>query len=152
MFTSSGTGVALPGMLHTAVNQHNRWGCRQHLAMQPSAQSVFKHTHAPPPPAHTHPITPAPLTMLCAKKFMPVPGVSQPPFSPLKPSVTAYMTFNKSLLKPKRSTYCATGFLHRSRKCCCSCGRTYLAAVSSKDSGSFSQEGATSSRMAEISS
>jgi hypothetical protein len=31
--------------------------------------------------------------MLWARKLRPVPGVSHPPFKPLKPSVTAYITW-----------------------------------------------------------
>lgn len=35
--------------------------------------------------------------MLWIRKFMPVPGVSQPPVRPEKPSVTAYMALRRSL-------------------------------------------------------
>ena len=57
-------------------------------------------------------------TMLCMRKFMPVPGVCQEPFKPEKPSVTAYMLFSSGLLKLKRSRYAATGCRHRSMKVC----------------------------------
>ena len=58
------------------------------------------------------------LTMLCTRKFMPEPGLSQEPVRPAKPSVTAYMALSRSLLKPKRSRYLATGCWHRLMKVC----------------------------------
>ncbi len=90
--------------------------------------------------------------MLWMRKFIPVPGVSQSPLRPEKPSVTAYIAFSKSLLNPKRSRYCPTGLRQRSTKTLRSAGRTYSVAVSSMESGSVSQVGATSSRICPISS
>ena len=90
--------------------------------------------------------------MLWMRKFIPLPGVSQSPFKPEKPSVTAYIAFSRSLLNPNRSRYCPTGLRQRSTKTWRSAGRTYFAAVSSIESGSSSQVGATSSRMRPISS
>lgn len=52
------------------------------------------------------PETPNTLTMLCTRKFMPVPGVSHVPLSPLKPSVTAYIARSRSLLKPNLRHTC----------------------------------------------
>ncbi len=49
---------------------------------------------------------------------MPEPGLSQEPVRPAKPSVTAYMALSRSLLKPKRSRYLATGCWHRLMKVC----------------------------------
>ena len=78
---------------------------------------------------------------------MPVPGVSQVPCSPLKPSVTAYMAFTRSLLKPKRSMYAPTDPRHSFTKCSRRAGRTKRSAVASIDSGSCIQVGAMSSRI-----
>ncbi len=89
--------------------------------------------------------------MLWTRKFIPVPGVSQVPKRPEKPSVTAYIARSRSLLKAKRARYSPTGLRHRSTKTCCSAGRTWRAAVSSMVSGSWSQVGATSSRICPIS-
>ena len=41
--------------------------------------------------------------MLWTRKFIPLPGVSQLPYRPENPSVTAYIAFSRSLLKSKRS-------------------------------------------------
>lgn len=98
---------------------------------------------------------------------MPVPGVSYDPYKPENPSVTAYIAFNKSLLKPNRSLkpevqsttygnqrgalvltkYSPTDLRHKSINTCRSSGRTYFAAVSSIDSGSSSHVRPTSSRI-----
>jgi hypothetical protein len=41
--------------------------------------------------------------MLWTRKFIPLPGVSQVPYRPDSPSVTAYIAFNRSLLNWNRS-------------------------------------------------
>ena len=89
--------------------------------------------------------------MLWMRKFIPVPAVSQSPFSPEKPSVTAYIAFKRSDLKPNRSRYCPTGLRQRSMNVLRSAGRTYFCAVSSMLSGSSSQVRWTSSRISPIS-
>ena len=89
--------------------------------------------------------------MLWMRKFIPVPGVSQSPLRPEKPSVTAYIALRRSLRKAKRSRYSPTGLRHRSTNTRRSAGRTYFSALSSIESGSSSQVGATSSRIWAIS-
>ena len=84
--------------------------------------------------------------MLWTRKFIPLPGVSQVPVSPLSPSVTAYIARSRSLLKPNRSRYRPTDPRQSETNTSRSAGRTYRSAVSSIDSGSSSQVGATSSR------
>ena len=64
-------------------------------ASQPASECVGEGEHLAASPVYApstcgwqHTSSPAKqLTMLCTRKFMPVPGVSHPPFSPLKPSV-----------------------------------------------------------------
>lgn len=72
--------VMCPTKAIKAAKATNGFAPRKHMARRRS----YRRAQAPAPPH--------PPTMLCARKLSPVPGVSQPPLSPLKPSVTAYIT------------------------------------------------------------
>ena len=85
-------------------------------ALRAASASVCVTVPMPPRTIIHVPSLPGRRHMLWTRKFIPVPGVSQVPSRPEKPSVTAYIAFTRSLLKSKRSRYSPTGPRHRSTK------------------------------------